>query len=100
MGLDASMKIQHTVVLRLNDGANADQFLVGARGLAEIAGVLDFEVLRQVGSKNDFTHGLSMWFEDQSAYDSYTRHPDHLKFVNDVWLPNVADFLELDYVRI
>ena len=23
----------------------------------------------------------------------------HRAFVNDVWLPNVADFLELDYVR-
>ena len=40
-----------------------------------------------------------MYFDDQSAYDSYNSHPDHRAFVNDVWLPNVADFLELDYVR-
>ena len=94
------MKIQHTVVLRLNDGAAVDQFFVRARRLAEIPGVLNFEVLRQVGAKSDFTHGLSMWFDDQSAYDGYIGHLDHLAFVNEVWLPNVADFLELDYVRI
>ena len=93
------MTIQHTVVFRLNDGANVEHFLARARDLATIDGVSDFEVLRQVGSKNDFTHGLSMYFDDQPAYDSYNEHPDHRAFVNDVWLPNVADFLELDFLR-
>ena len=93
------MRIQHTVVFRLNSGADADDFLTRARGLAAIPGVDDFEVLRQVGQKNTFTHGLSMYFGDQSAYDSYNDHPNHVAFVNEVWLPNVADFLEVDYVR-
>lgn len=93
------MTIQHTVAFRMNDGADADYFLARAPELAAIGGVNDFEVLRQVGRKNDFTHCLSMYFDDQSAYDTYNSHPDHLAFVNDVWLPNVADFLELDYVR-
>ena len=78
---------------------SVDEFFARARELATIGGVNDFEVLRQVGRKNDFTHSLSMYFDDQSAYDSYNSHPDHRAFVNDVWLPNVADFLELDYVR-
>ena len=93
------MTIQHTVVFRMKNGADADHFLARARALTTIDGVNDFEVLRQVGRKNDFTHGLSMYFDDQSAYDAYNSHPDHRTFVNDVWLPNVADFLELDYVR-
>ncbi len=93
------MMIQHTVVFRLNPDADAGHFFTRARKLAAIRGVKDFEVLRQVGQKNDFTHGLSMFFDDQSAYDSYNDHPDHLAFVNEVWLSNVADFLELDYVR-
>ena len=94
------IEIQHTVVFRLNNGAD-DRPTSSLRhaGSRRFGGVKDFEVLRQVGQKNDFTHGLSMWFDDQSAYDSYNNHPDHLAFVNDVWLPNVADFLELDYVR-
>ncbi|HEX3087442.1 MAG TPA: Dabb family protein [Ilumatobacteraceae bacterium] len=94
------MKIQHTVVLRLNDGVDNDQFCASARRLSHIAGVINFEVLRQVGAKSDFTHALSMWFDDQSAYDGYLDHPAHLAFVNDVWLPDVAAFLELDYVRL
>jgi Stress responsive A/B Barrel Domain len=93
------MTIQHTVVFRMNNGADIDHFFARARELATIGGVNDFEVLRQVGRKNEFTHSLSMYFDDQSAYDTYTSHPDHRAFVNDVWLPNVADFLELDYVR-
>ena len=88
------MTIQHTVVFRLKNGADADHFFARARELATIDGVNDFEVLQQVGRKNDFTHGLSMYFDDQSAYDTYTAHPDHRAFVSDVWLPNVADFLE------
>ncbi len=93
------MTIQHTVVFRMHNGADADHFLVRARELATIVGVSDFEVLRQVGRKNDFTHALSMYFKDHSAYDAYNSHPVHGAFVKDVWLPNVADFLELDYVR-
>jgi hypothetical protein len=93
------MMIQHTVVFRLSTGTDADHFFARTRRLAAIGRVKDFEILRQVGQKNDFTHGLSMYFDDQAAYDSYNDHPDHLAFVNDVWLPNVADFLEVDYVR-
>ena len=55
----------------------------------------DFEVLRQVGHKSEFSHGLSMYFDDDADNDTYLDHPDHLAFVNDVWLPNVADFLDL-----
>ena len=93
------MMMQHTVVFRMNNGADAGHFFARARELAEIDGVNDFEVLRQVGQKNNFTHGLSMYFDDQPDYDGYNNHPDHRAFVNDVWLPNVADFLELDFVR-
>ena len=95
----AAMTIQHTVVFRMNADADADHFFSRARELAAIRGVTDFEVLRQVGHKSEFSHGLSMYFDDDAAYDTYLDHPDHLAFVNDVWLPNVADFLELDFVR-
>ena len=37
-------------------------------------------------------------FESQADYDGYNEHPDHVAFVRDVWLPSVADFVELDYV--
>ena len=90
--------IQHTVAFRLDAAADADAFWRRVDALSGIGGVRQFRVLRQVGQKNDFTHALSMYFESQAAYDGYNDHPDHVAFVQEVWLPSVADFVELDYV--
>jgi hypothetical protein len=91
--------IQHTVAFRLHDGVDEAAFLDEARLLGELSGVVDFEVLDQVGPKSSYTHALSMWFANQDAYDAYDGHPDHQRFVAECWLPNVADSLELDYRR-
>lgn len=90
--------IQHTVAFRLHDSADVSAFWSRVEGLATLGGVQRFQVLRQVGAKNEFTHALSMYFESQTEYDQYNNHPDHVAFVQDVWIPNVADFIELDYV--
>lgn len=90
--------IQHTVAFRLHESADDADFLDRARGLASIEGVHDFEVLRQVGKKSTFTHALSMRFAGQAEYDAYNDHPEHVAFVTDIWIPNVAEFVELDYV--
>ena len=93
--------IQHTVTFRLNEGVDQDWFLTRARDLAEIPGVLEFEVLAQVGKKAAQFHlALSMWFSSEEDYASYNAHSDHVDFVENVWMPNVAEFLELDYLRI
>lgn len=94
-------RIQHTVTLRLNDGVDNDWFLAKARELAALPGVQDFEVLEQVGKKaTQFTHALSMWFDTDGEYEAYNNHPTHVDFVQNVWIPNVAEFLELDYLRL
>lgn len=90
--------IQHTVAFRLDEAADADEFWRRVAGLSEIGGVRQFQVLRQVGLKNDFTHALSMQFDSQTDYDDYNEHADHVAFVQQAWLPNVAEFIELDYV--
>ncbi|WP_040493015.1 Dabb family protein [Ilumatobacter nonamiensis] len=90
--------IQHTVALRLDPAADIDAFWTRVDALREIPGVIDFTVLRQVGTKNDFTHALSMYFASQDDYDAYDNHPVHVAFVEQTWIPNVADFVELDYV--
>lgn len=90
--------IHHTVAFRLNPSADVNEFLRRARQLAVLDGVEDFEVLRQVGLKNDFTHALSMRFSSQHAYDSYNEDPTHVSFVAEVWIPQVSEFLELDYI--
>jgi hypothetical protein len=33
-----------------------------------------------------------------AAYEGYNEHPDHVRFVQERWLAEVSDFLELDYV--
>lgn len=94
--------ILHTVAFRLHhlDGSDEEsKFLSAARQLSSLPGVLDFRVYRQIGLKNNFTFGLSMGFENQQAYDDYNAHPKHQQFVNEVWLKEVEDFLELDYVE-
>ncbi|MBZ9934777.1 Dabb family protein [Mesorhizobium sp. BR1-1-16] len=95
--------IRHTVAFRLHHakGSPAEAaFLADARVLEHIPGVTAFEQLRQVSPKNGFDFGFSMEFADQAAYDGYNTHPDHVAFVRDRWIPEVAEFLELDYAPL
>jgi hypothetical protein len=92
--------IRHTVTFRLIHpaGSAAEQdFLTAAATLATIPGVERFECLRQVGTRNTFTWGLSMQFASPQAYRSYHDHPEHARFVQARWISEVAEFLELDY---
>jgi Stress responsive A/B Barrel Domain len=54
-------------------------------------------VVREVSPKNDFRFGISMEFADEDAYAAYSAHPDHVRFVEQRWLAEVADFVEIDY---
>ncbi|HSU02278.1 MAG TPA: Dabb family protein [Nocardioides sp.] len=92
--------IRHTVAFRLHHApgsAEEQDFLAAARALADIPGVEAFEQLRQTSAKNDFAFGFSMEFADRAAYDAYDAHPVHRAFVAERWVPEVADFLEIDY---
>src|SRR6478672_3866235 len=93
-------RIRHTVSFRLSHPEGSDEerdFLAAAEQLGAIPGVEAFEVLAEVSPKNDFRFGISMEFADQAAYGAYNGHPDHVRFVEERWLPEVADFLEIDY---
>lgn len=96
-------RIRHTVAFRLRHepGSDAERdFLAAAARLAGISGVEAFEVLAEVSPKNDFRFGLSMEFADQTAYDGYNAHPDHVRFVEERWLVEVDDFVEVDYTAL
>ena len=93
--------IRHTVVFRLKHapGSTAERsFLDATMELAELPTVQHFERLKQVSAKNNFKFALSMEFADQAAYDAYNVHPAHAAFVRDRWIPEVAEFMEIDYV--
>jgi Stress responsive A/B Barrel Domain len=95
--------IQHTVVFKLKHEQGSVQeraFLDATAVLARIEGVEDFQVLRQVGTKNDYSFGLSMLFKNQDTYQYYNDHPDHVQFVESIWIPQVESFMEIDYERL
>ena len=94
--------IVHSVFFQLKHekGSVAEAaFLAKAAKLANLPGIENFQVLEEVSPKNPFDFGLSMEFSDQAAYAGYNNHPDHVRFVKEVWLEEVADFQEIDYVR-
>ena len=93
-------RIRHTVVFTPvhpeGSAAEAD-FLAAARALSAIPGVEAFQVLRETSPKNAYRFGITMEFADGAAYAAYNEHPDHVRFVADRWVPEVPDFLEVDF---
>ncbi|MDE2445927.1 MAG: Dabb family protein [Alphaproteobacteria bacterium] len=95
--------IRHSAVFRLKHpaGSSAEaDFLHALRKLKAIPSVEQFDVLRQVSPKCEFTFAVFMEFADQAAYDFYNAHPDHVAFVQGRWIPEVAAFTEIDYVPL
>jgi hypothetical protein len=100
MILSTVTRIRHTVVFKLKHpkGSSEEQaFLAAAQQLASIPGVEKFEALKQISQKNNFEWGLSMEFANLEVYEQYNHHPDHVAFVEQRWLQEVEDFLEIDY---
>lgn len=96
-------RIRHTVSFTLRHPTGSGEeaaFLDAAHSLSTIEGVEGFELLRQVGTKNGFRFGISMEFAGRPEYDAYNEHPDHVRFVAERWVPEVSDFLELDFAPL
>lgn len=93
--------IVHSVFFKLKHQAASKEesdFFAKAKKLVAIDGVENFQVLKEVSPKNAYTFGFSMEFATQADYDRYNNHPDHVSFVQDVWMNEVAEFQEIDYV--
>ena len=96
-------RIRHIVAFSLRHEAGsseADSFVSALRSLGSIDGVDELEVVRQVGAKNTYELGVVMEFADRAAYDAYNAHPDHVAFVEDRWIPEVTEFMEIDFVAL
>jgi hypothetical protein len=96
-------RIRHTVAFTLihAEGSDAERdFLDAAARLAAVPGVEEFELLSEVSPKNGYRFGISMEFAGQPAYERYNEHPDHVRFVQERWLSEVSEFLELDYAAL
>jgi Stress responsive A/B Barrel Domain len=93
--------IRHTVAFKLKHAKGSEPeaaFLKAAQVLVAVPTVRRFECLRQVSPKNGFDFGFSMEFASQQDYEAYNVHPEHVRFVQTRWKPEVVDFIELDYV--
>ncbi len=93
-------RLRHTVAFTLvhpEGSAGERDFLEAAERLATVPGVETFELLAEVSPKNGYSFGISMEFADRAAYERYNEHPDHVRFVQERWLTEVSEFLELDY---
>jgi hypothetical protein len=96
-------RIRHTVAFALihpEGSARERDFLDAAEGLATVPGVERFELLSEVSPKNGYRFGISMEFADRAAYARYNEHPDHVRFVEERWMSEVSEFLELDYAAL
>ncbi|EAQ82262.1 Dabb family protein [Blastopirellula marina] len=92
--------IEHTVTFRLKPNLKpevANDFLQVASELANIQGVREFAIRRQVSPKCAHAFGITMKFASQAEYDHYSSHPLHEAFVKNYWLTHVEDFQEADF---
>lgn len=92
--------IEHTVTFRLLHSAGSPEetaFLAAARELAAIPGVRDFVVKRQISPKLAHDFGIAMRFANADDYASYNTHPQHVRFLEEHWFKEVAEFQESDF---
>jgi hypothetical protein len=93
-------RIRHTVVFKLKHpkgSAEETDFFKALMNLGGIPGVEKFECMKQISEKNSFDYGLSMEFASQQAYDHYNQSTEHVYFVQNRWLKEVEDFMEIDF---
>ena len=92
--------MEHTVtfLLKHSAGSQAETDLLSAlEKLAEIPGVKNFRIRRQVSPKNTHTFGLSIHFDNDEDFRAYSNHPLHDTFVQERWITEVEDFQESDF---
>ena len=96
-------EIQHMVIFNLpypKGSTKAKNFLLdGTRVLTGISVVQNFQAFKQVSIKNNYQYGFSMVFANQKDYNTYNNHPDHVSFVQDRWMKEVTEFLEIDFAK-
>lgn len=92
------MQIIHSVLFRLKHAKNSTEekaFLKAAQGaLGSIAP--QFKIFNEVSPKNNFDFYFYMVFASGQEYDAYNSNPSHLNFVSTRWIPEVAEFMEVD----
>jgi hypothetical protein len=94
-------RIIHTVIFSLKKEIDPLDFLQKSKKLLSLISTVEkFMIFKQASKKNKFNFGFYMEFKNQKAYEEYSNHPDHIKYVKNIWLNEVEDFLETDFTEI
>lgn len=92
--------ITHSVFFKLKhlEGSREEVgFFKEVEKLRSIPNIMSFSYVDEISPKNEFRYGLVLTFDNQDDYEFYNNHPDHQRFVENIWISQVADFLEIDY---
>ena len=64
--------------------------------LGSIPYAAKFMVCHEVSPKNGFDYGFSFDFMSKEDYQNYNNDPRHINYVNERWLKEVTEFMEID----
>lgn len=95
--------VKHSVIFTFKqsiDKKDKQLFLDASAKLADIPGVKNLQVLKQVSTKNDFEYGIAMEFDTNEIYQQYNSHPQHQQFIEQYWMKCVDRFLEIDFEEL
>ena len=93
-------KIRHMVVFNLMHPKGSEKEKAFLDDSIQILGgiqfVDEFMACCEVSPKNGFDYGFSFDFLEEDDYQNYNTDPRHVNYVNERWLKEVADFMEID----
>jgi len=93
-------EIRHMVVFKLTHAKGSEQekkfFEDSERILKSIPYATDFMICNEVSAKNGFDYGFSFDFMSDEDYQKYNNDPRHINYVNERWLKEVTEFMEID----
>jgi heme-degrading monooxygenase HmoA len=93
--------IRHAALFKLHHAAGSEEekvFLDALAALSDLPGVQKHKVTREIHPDSPYDFEVSMYFEDQAAFDAYMVDPIHMKFGEEHWVPSIAVSLEHDTV--
>jgi len=93
-------EIRHMVVFKLMHSKGSEEERKFLNDSVDILGTIPyaskFMVCREVSQKNGFDYGFSFDFMTQEDYEKYNADPRHINYVQERWLKEVTDFMEVD----
>ena len=97
--------INHVILLWLKDPGNPrqqQQIIRATKELEKIPGVVKIRVGTSIASKrqiidDSFDIGIHMLFDSKMAMNTYTKHPEHNRTVNQAVMPFVEKIVIYDF---